>query len=198
MRMQPLNAQLAALPRQALSKAATELLGELDDWISKPPYASVPGQVALWPGDDYGSELVLTVQPDHGCCNVEVGIVPPGPSHYWFSIGSWRCLSEAFQLRRPSREHAAMYHEPHTPLRARFVSTLLKSVMDGRAFLYIGTIGARLVATNGFVDLPEGRFVPSGVGDMWLARLGRLLRAGSVRQYACPPWRPEGEPTASR
>jgi hypothetical protein len=178
-----------------LSERARALVHTVTTWVNQLPEGTVQVTRALFPReDDYGSELIITLQPQklHACV-LTIGVISDTIVPYHFHLGEVHRIAQAEGVTRywtvPAQ--APLFHQRRGEIAQEEIALICQAVADARITLDLGIIQGRLVAIESRLWLPAAvrPLHLRGVnGPMGLIKLLRWFGGGQIRPITFAPW----------
>jgi hypothetical protein len=180
---------------QWLSKRARALVHTVTTWVNQLPEGTVQLTRVLFPlDDDYGSELIITLQPQKPrACALIIGVISDTIVPYHFHLGEVHRIAQAEGVTRywtvPAQ--ALLFRERRGAVAQEEIVFICQAVADARITLDLGIIQGRLVAIESRLWLPAAvrPLHLRGVnGPMGLIKLLRWFGGGQIRPITFAPW----------
>jgi hypothetical protein len=180
---------------QWLSERARALLHTVTTWVKHLPDGTVHVTRELFPLDnDYGSELIITLQPEKlRACALTIGVISDTRVPYHFHIGKIQRIAQAEGVTRywtvPAQ--APLFRERRCEVAQDEIATICQAVAEARVTLDLGIIQGILVAIESCLLLPatvRPLHLHGVSGPMGLVKLMRRFGGGQIRPFTVAVW----------
>jgi hypothetical protein len=180
---------------QWLSERARELLRTVTAWVKHRPDGIVHLTCELFPlDDDYGSELIVTLQPNNPrACTLTVGVISDTLVPYHFHLGEVQRIAQAEGVTRywtvPAQ--APLFRERRDEVTQDEIATICQAIAEARVTLDLGIIQGTLVAMESCLLLPTAvrpLHLHGVSGPMGLVKLMRRFGGGEIRPVTFAAW----------
>lgn len=179
---------------QWLSERARVLLLTIPAWVKHLPAGTVHVARELFPPDDYGSELIVTLQPTNPrACALTIGVISDTIDPYHFHLGDVQRIAQTEKVTRywtvPAQ--ARLFRERRGEVAQDEIAAICQAVAEARVTLALGIIQGTLVAVESCLLLPTASRPCRlhGVrGPMRLVKLMRWFGSGEIRPFTFAPW----------
>lgn len=179
-----------------LSERARVLLRTVTAWVNNHlPDGTVHVTRELFPlDDDYGSELIVTLQPQklHACA-LTIGVISDTIVPCHFHLGEVQRIAQAEGVTRywtvPAQ--VPLFRERRGEVAQDEIATICRAVAEARVTLDLGIIQGFLVAIESCLLLPAAvrPLHMHGVsGPMGLVKLLRRFGGGEIRPFTFASW----------
>jgi hypothetical protein len=183
-------------PRHRLSARAQAVLHAVAAWAHQLPAGTVDVTYTLFPPeDDYGSELLITLQPHTPSGGVlTIGVISDTTYPFHFHLGEMNEITAAadLTLSRVVPAHLPLFLNHRGEVSPVDVVALCCAVATAQIRLTIGILKEKVWAAEAWVALPPGRQFQGLHGSNGPVRLVKLLCRwgyGTRRTMTFAAWR---------
>jgi len=183
-------------PRQRLSARAQAVLHAVTAWVQQLPAGTVDVTYTFFPPeDDYGSELLITLQPHTPAGGVlTIGMISDTACPFHFHLGAMDTIAATagLTLSWVVSAHVPLFLPHRAEVSPADVVALCCAVATAQIRLQLGILKEKVWAAEAWVVLPPGRQSRGLHGSNGLVRLVKLLCRwgyGTLRTVTFAAWR---------